>query len=323
MLYTLSTVVLLSLWLTMIRPDEVRMRENPFLGLPPFLCGWATSLLRPAFGRRATHEFAAFLLFAFILIFRGALLSATQSAVPLRVGPAVFLPRLDSPGACVCFSVLSFAWTLQALWLVVAYLRLSCGSDGENPVEEVFLTLGVRSSRCPRWFAALVPVVLAAALVRPTTAVCAAPSKDMLLQLLSENALTDPHRLAAAARILPDFAAATPATAAHLVLGSLADLPLHLANLSFAAILLMFLAMLFRPAVFASTMFATAGAATLDMLVSRTFLRRFTRWTLDVRPLVYLLLLQVLVHPLALVAASSLALTVTGLVTPGFFQSLR
>ena len=282
------TALLLVLWLRVVPVSADEAVGNPMVSYPLNRTDRFADLLRPAFGPRATRAFAAFVLLAFLVAARGLAAQAAGGGLALHIGPAVFVPNVQSSAACVLFSALSFAWMLQRLWLVTAVFRLFRRRRERTQADGLAESLAEPVSRLPllaRFLAAaLLAVVLSDATIRvgiskPLSAAVAA------LEAQSGGLGVSARALQLASSVFPDFRSSTTAALALMTVGSLADVVSVATDLVFAAVVLQLLAALLR-----WPYGVALGAAGLEYIVGAFFPKPMRLAGANMSPLVFLVL---------------------------------
>ena len=312
--------LLLMLWLRIVPVPADEAVGNPLVSLPLNQADRLADLIRPAFGRRATRSFAAFLLLVFFVVARGLAAQAAGGGLSLQAGPAVFVPNLQSSAACILFSALSFAWMIQRLWLVTVVFRLFRRRRQPTQADGLAESLAEPFSRMSGFLRFLAAALLALVLSDATIRIGVSKTLAETLAVLQEQSIdlgVSARVLQLAASVFPDFRTATPVALALMTVGSLTDVISIATDLVFAAIVVQLIAMLIRwPYGLA------LGASALEYIVGAFFPQPMRLVGMNFSPLVFLVLAG-LVYAIVSNVAIGATLVLTGSITSETVRAMQ
>ena len=315
---SLFTALLLLFWLRLVPVPREEAVENPLVSVPLNQADRLADLIRPAFGRRATRPFAAFLLLALLLVLRGALASAVNSHWTFSVGPAVFQPAAGSPRECILFSFLLFAWTIERLWLlllVVGWIRRRRQPSLEDGLAR---SLGMPVSAAPRWFQLILVALLTIVVSHATIVSGMSISPDTMAALARDHGAGSMATiLQLSAKVIPDFATPTPKALALLVAGAFADVFSVAADATIAFVFACIIGLIFR-----LPYWIALGNAGLSYLVGSVFRSTMSWGGMSFAPLLFLMICGIL-YLAASNAGMFLVLTASGSFSPEVIDDFR
>ena len=312
MMAAVFNAFLLMLWLRIVPVAADESVGNPMVAYPLTRADRLAELIRPAFGPSATRGFGALLLLLFALVLRGFAVQAAGGGLMLQAGPAGFVPNLQSGAACVLFSVLSFAWMVQRMWLVTAVLRLFRRRRPFTQADGLAESLAAPVSRLlPVWrlaLAALFALVLSAATIRIGVSRSLADAVATL-QAQSMDLGGSARILQVASSVFPDFRSPTATALLLMTVGSLADV-ITVASDIVVALLLRW------------PYGVALGAAGLEYVVGAFFPRPMRLAGMNMSPLVFLILAGI-VYAVVFNLAIGATLLLTGSITPETLRAMQ
>lgn len=320
MMASAFNALLLMLWLRIVPVPADEAVGNPLVSLPLNQADRLADLIRPAFGRRATRAFAAFLLLVFLVVARGLAAQAAGGGLSLQAGPAVFVPNLQSSASCILFSALSFAWMIQRLWLVTVVFRLFRRRRQPTQADGLAESLSEPFSRVPGFVRFLAAALLALVLSDATIRIGVSKTLAETLAAIQEQSIdlgVSARVLQLATSVFPDFRSSTPVALALMTVGSLTDVITIATDLVFAAIVVQLIAMLIRwPYGLA------LGASMLEYIVGAFFPRPMRFAGMNFSPLVFLVLAGLAYAVVSNVALGA-TLVLSGSITPETVRAMQ
>ncbi len=317
---TLFNAFLLLLWLRIVPVSREEAVGNPLVSVPLNQADRLADLVRPAFGAHASRPFGAAVILAVALVLRAAVAYATGSPGFISVGSIGFSPpaATATPLDCLVFSVLSFAWTIERLWMLVLFfgwMRRNRQPDMEDGLAQ---SLARPVSDAPRWLQLLLVTLLSIVLSHATIRTgYSHPFSEMVASMPEGVSASTAKAFQIFAGIFPDFRSPTPQALALMLAGSFAEVFAVSADVVMALIMAAFIGLIFR-----LTYWLALGNAGLSYIVGAFFRTPMRAAGMSFAPLLYLLLAGVL-YFVSLNILIVLALGITGSFTPELLDSVR
>ncbi len=314
---SLYTAFLLLLWLRIVPVPREEAIGNPLVSVPLNQADRLCDLIRPAFGRRATRPFAAFVLLVLAVALRGAAASVAQTPWILQVGPAVFVPNVQSPRECVLFSALVFGWTIQRLWMFTLFFGWLRRRRKQDMNDGLALSLSLPVSAAPRWMHLLFVLLLGVVLGHATIHAGVSVSLTSMAEMIPEGSSFPRQVFDVVASVFPDFRATTPLALALMAAGTFSEVFSVSADVVVAMIGAAVIGLIFR-----MPFWVAFGNAGLEYVVG-SFFRNPMKWGgMSFAPLVYLILAGLLYFVVSNIL-TALVLAFSGAITPEVLAALR
>lgn len=316
---SLFNAFLLLLWLRIVPVSRDEAIGNPLVSVPLNQADRLADLIRPAFGDHATRPFGALVLLAVALVLRAAVAYAGGTPGVISIGPALFAPPPGTATAadCLVLSLLSFAWMVERLWLLVLFFGWLRRKRQPQMEDGLAQSLARPISAAPRWMQLMMVLLLTVVLSHATIATgFSRPLSEMASQM---QGLPEPwsKALRVSASVFPDFRRTTPLALAILLVGAIADVFAVSAEvvvaLVFAALIGLFLRL---------TYWLAVGNAGLSFIVGSFFRSPMRLAGMSFAPLLYLLLAEAL-YLVVLHVGVGLSLAVSGSITPEVMDAFQ